>query len=212
MYIYSKFHYRISCKIIRRMLMICHTSMLFRKNLIRKYDSRTRFNPDIYNILRMFVRRSWIRNFNRCSNWSGNISLFQRQADNIYRIQKCKYITILTKIRERDCYCFKNILIFWPQTSTLSYILVRPSAGLLFPAVDYLRIYLLENLAKDHQKLLKTFKNTKIVVLDCKHIDKIDFTAARVWIIILSSWFRIWPGFYFFEPFPILSSTFVLQR
>lgn len=113
MYIYSKFHYRISCKIIRRMLMICHTSMLFWKNLIRKYDSRTRFNPDIYNILRMFVRRSWIRNFNRCSNWSGNISLFQRQADNIYRIQKCKYITILTKIRERDCYCFKNILIFY---------------------------------------------------------------------------------------------------
>lgn len=72
-----------------------------------------------------------------------------------------------------------TIYIEYRNTSTLSYILVRPSAGLLFPAVDYLRIYLLENLAKDHQKLLKTFKNTKIVVLDCKHIDKIDFTAAR---------------------------------
>lgn len=95
-----------------------------------------------------------------------------------------------------------------PQAPTLNYILVRPSAGLLFPAVDYLRIYLLENLANEHHKLLKTFKNTKIVVLDCKHIDKIDFTAARVRVIILNSRLRIWPGFYFFEP----SSFFLLQR
>ncbi|KOX79689.1 Sodium-independent sulfate anion transporter [Melipona quadrifasciata] len=72
-----------------------------------------------------------------------------------------------------------TIYIEYRNTPTLNYILVRPSAGLLFPAVDYLRIYLLENLANEHHKLLKTFKNTKIVVLDCKHIDKIDFTAAR---------------------------------
>ncbi|XP_043522296.1 sodium-independent sulfate anion transporter-like isoform X2 [Frieseomelitta varia] len=72
-----------------------------------------------------------------------------------------------------------TIYIEYRNAPTLNYILVRPSAGLLFPAVDYLRIYLLENLANEHHKLLKTFKNTKIVVLDCKHIDKIDFTAAR---------------------------------
>ncbi|XP_076234572.1 sodium-independent sulfate anion transporter [Calliopsis andreniformis] len=72
-----------------------------------------------------------------------------------------------------------TIYIEYRNTPTLSYILVRPSAGLLFPAVDYLRIYLIENLANDHHKLLKTFKNSKIVVLDCKHIDKIDFTAAQ---------------------------------
>ncbi|XP_003400635.1 sodium-independent sulfate anion transporter-like [Bombus affinis] len=72
-----------------------------------------------------------------------------------------------------------TIYIEYRNTPTLNYILVRPSAGLLFPAVDYLRIYLLENLANDHHKLLKNFKNTKIVVLDCKHIDKIDFTAAH---------------------------------
>ncbi|OAD55739.1 Sodium-independent sulfate anion transporter [Eufriesea mexicana] len=72
-----------------------------------------------------------------------------------------------------------TIYIEYRNTPTLNYILVRPSAGLLFPAVDYLRMYLLENLANDHHKLLKTFKNTKNVILDCKHIDKIDFTAAR---------------------------------
>ncbi|XP_031837112.1 sodium-independent sulfate anion transporter isoform X2 [Nomia melanderi] len=72
-----------------------------------------------------------------------------------------------------------TIYIEYRNTPAASYILVRPSAGLLFPAVDYLRIYLLENLADDQQKLLKTFKNSKIVVLDCKHIDKIDFTAAH---------------------------------
>lgn len=27
--------------------------------------------------------------------------------------------------------------------------------------------------------MMKTFKNTRIVVLDCEHIDKIDFTAAQ---------------------------------
>ncbi|XP_017798692.1 PREDICTED: sodium-independent sulfate anion transporter-like [Habropoda laboriosa] len=72
-----------------------------------------------------------------------------------------------------------TIYIEYRNTPTLNYILVRPSAGLLFPAVDYLRIYLIENLANDHNKLLKTFKNSKVVVLDCKHIDKIDFTAAH---------------------------------
>ncbi|XP_076624180.1 sodium-independent sulfate anion transporter isoform X1 [Colletes latitarsis] len=72
-----------------------------------------------------------------------------------------------------------TIYIEYRNTPTSSYTLVRPSAGLLFPAVDYLRIYLIEHLANDHHKLLKTFKNSKVVVLDCKHIDKIDFTAAQ---------------------------------
>ncbi|XP_015436479.1 PREDICTED: sodium-independent sulfate anion transporter-like [Dufourea novaeangliae] len=72
-----------------------------------------------------------------------------------------------------------TIYIEYRNTPTLTYILVRPSAGLLFPAVNYLRIYLIENLANNQHKLLKTFKNSKIVVLDCKHIDKIDFTAAH---------------------------------
>ncbi|XP_076655669.1 sodium-independent sulfate anion transporter [Halictus rubicundus] len=72
-----------------------------------------------------------------------------------------------------------TIYIEYRNTPAVSYILVRPSAGLLFPAVDYLRIYLIEHLANNQQKLLKTFKNSRIVVLDCKHIDKIDFTAAQ---------------------------------
>ncbi|XP_054007731.1 sodium-independent sulfate anion transporter-like [Hylaeus anthracinus] len=72
-----------------------------------------------------------------------------------------------------------TIYIEYTNTPTSSYTLVRPSAGLLFPAVDYLRIYLIEHLDNANPKLLKTFKNSKIVVLDCKHIDKIDFTAAH---------------------------------
>ncbi|XP_033336485.1 sodium-independent sulfate anion transporter [Megalopta genalis] len=72
-----------------------------------------------------------------------------------------------------------TIYIEYRNTPAVSYILVRPSAGLLFPAVDYLRIYLIEHLANNQQNLLKTFKNSRIVVLDCKHIDKIDFTAAQ---------------------------------
>ncbi|XP_029039363.1 sodium-independent sulfate anion transporter-like [Osmia bicornis bicornis] len=71
-----------------------------------------------------------------------------------------------------------TIYIEYRNTPTLSYILVQPSAGLLFPAVEYLRIYLLENLAADQHKLQRTFKNSNVVVLDCKHIDKIDYTAA----------------------------------
>ncbi|KYN40710.1 Sodium-independent sulfate anion transporter [Trachymyrmex septentrionalis] len=50
--------------------------------------------------------------------------------------------------------------------STTDYFLVRPTAGILFPAVDYLRMYLTKNSGMN-------------VVLDCEHIDKIDFTAAQ---------------------------------
>lgn len=50
--------------------------------------------------------------------------------------------------------------------STSNYFLVRPTAGILFPAVDHLRIYLTKNPGIN-------------VVLDCEHIDKIDFTAAQ---------------------------------
>ncbi|XP_047355968.1 sodium-independent sulfate anion transporter-like [Vespa velutina] len=61
-----------------------------------------------------------------------------------------------------------------------NYVLVRPSAGLLFPAVDYLRIYLTETLDDDkYKKSLKYSRNIKYVVLDCGYIDKIDFTAAQ---------------------------------
>ncbi|KAL2712869.1 sodium-independent sulfate anion transporter-like isoform X1 [Vespula squamosa] len=61
-----------------------------------------------------------------------------------------------------------------------NYVLVRPSAGLLFPAVDYLRIYLTETLNDNkYKKSLKYSKNLKYVVLDCGYIDKIDFTAAQ---------------------------------
>ncbi|KYM96787.1 Sodium-independent sulfate anion transporter [Cyphomyrmex costatus] len=50
--------------------------------------------------------------------------------------------------------------------STTDYLLVRPTTGILFPAVDHLRMYLTKNSGMN-------------VVLDCEHIDKIDFTAAQ---------------------------------
>ncbi|XP_018364457.1 PREDICTED: sodium-independent sulfate anion transporter-like [Trachymyrmex cornetzi] len=50
--------------------------------------------------------------------------------------------------------------------STTDYFLVRPTAGILFPAADYLRTYLTKNIGMN-------------VVLDCEHIDKIDFTVAQ---------------------------------
>ncbi|XP_011689187.1 PREDICTED: sodium-independent sulfate anion transporter-like isoform X2 [Wasmannia auropunctata] len=52
------------------------------------------------------------------------------------------------------------------KLSTTDYILVRPTTGILFPAVDHLRMYLTKNPSMN-------------VVLDCEHIDKIDFTAAQ---------------------------------
>ncbi|XP_032664642.1 sodium-independent sulfate anion transporter-like [Odontomachus brunneus] len=71
------------------------------------------------------------------------------------------------------------IYIEYRNTATASYVLVRPSAGLLFPAVDYLRIYLTEVLSKKYQSSLKNSRVLTNVVLDCEHIDKIDFTAAQ---------------------------------
>ncbi|XP_014476440.1 PREDICTED: sodium-independent sulfate anion transporter-like [Dinoponera quadriceps] len=71
------------------------------------------------------------------------------------------------------------IYIEYRNTATANYVLVRPSAGLLFPAVDYLRMYLTEVLLKKYQSSLKNPKPFTNVVLDCEHIDKIDFTAAQ---------------------------------
>ncbi|EFN81292.1 sodium-independent sulfate anion transporter [Harpegnathos saltator] len=71
------------------------------------------------------------------------------------------------------------IYIEYRNTAAASYVLVRPSAGLLFPAVDYLRTYLTEVLSKKYQSSLKNPKILMNVVLDCEHIDKIDFTAAQ---------------------------------
>lgn len=75
----------------------CRHKPLLNVPTLKFYDFRTRSNSNFYDILRMLVRRCRIRYFNRCGNWSGNINLFQRQADNIYRIQKCKYITVIDK-------------------------------------------------------------------------------------------------------------------
>ncbi|XP_020300712.1 sodium-independent sulfate anion transporter-like [Pseudomyrmex gracilis] len=62
------------------------------------------------------------------------------------------------------------------RNSPMNYVLVRPTAGLAFPAVDYLRTYITKTLS-DHQSSLET--PLTYVVLDCGHISEIDFTGAQ---------------------------------
>lgn len=59
--------------------------------------------------------------------------------------------------------------------------MIRPVAGILFPAVNHLRSYLTKALSHKHHKSSKNLNYTLTnTVLDCEHIDKIDFTAAQV--------------------------------
>ncbi|XP_051171323.1 sodium-independent sulfate anion transporter-like [Leptopilina boulardi] len=69
-----------------------------------------------------------------------------------------------------------TMYIEYRNTLSSPYILVRPSAGLMFPAVDYLRTYLTECLNEDKRNAKKNQLN---IVLDCSHIDRIDFTAMQ---------------------------------
>ncbi|XP_015596313.1 sodium-independent sulfate anion transporter isoform X2 [Cephus cinctus] len=69
--------------------------------------------------------------------------------------------------------------IEYRSTPAPGYILVRPSAGLLFPSVNYVRKHLTEAIAEKHQKSVNNPRAMTNVVLDCKHIDRIDFTAVQ---------------------------------
>ncbi|XP_019888316.1 sodium-independent sulfate anion transporter [Ooceraea biroi] len=72
-----------------------------------------------------------------------------------------------------------TMYIEYRNTPTTNYVLIRPSAGLLFPAVDYLRTHLTEALSDKYQSSQKNPNTLTNVVLDCEHIDRIDFTAAQ---------------------------------
>jgi len=71
-------------------------------------------------------------------------------------------------------------MIFFYQTLTMNYIMIRPVAGILFPAVEHLRSYLTKALSNKRHKSLKNLDTLTNVVLDCEHIDKIDFTVVQV--------------------------------
>lgn len=58
--------------------------------------------------------------------------------------------------------------------------MIRPVAGILFPAVDYLRSYLTKALSDKRHKSIENLDTLTNVVLDCEYIDKIDFTVAQV--------------------------------
>lgn len=61
---------------------------------------------------------------------------------------------------------------------------IKPSSGLLFPAVDFMRQRIIAELSSSD----RANKPNQIVV-DCTHFDKTDFTAAQV---------RCFPSFFFF--------------
>lgn len=59
-----------------------------------------------------------------------------------------------------------------------AYVSVRPGGAIFFPAIDYLREYLTKNLVQKGSNL-KPQKRLPHMVLDCKHIHRIDFTAVQ---------------------------------
>ncbi|XP_012263281.2 sodium-independent sulfate anion transporter-like isoform X2 [Athalia rosae] len=58
------------------------------------------------------------------------------------------------------------------------YVIVRPGGSLSFPAIDYLREHLTKNLVKN-KRIMKNQKQLPHIVLDCKHIYRIDFTSVQ---------------------------------
>jgi hypothetical protein len=62
--------------------------------------------------------------------------------------------------------------------------LFEPSGGLLFPTVDYLREVVLSKIYEDNNKN-KMLHRTRAagdvyIIINCSHIDKTDYTAAKV--------------------------------
>jgi len=62
------------------------------------------------------------------------------------------------------------------NTNSLGYIvwIVIPSSGLLFPAVDYMRQQIIAELSS-----MEKIKKPNLIIIDCIHFDKTDFTAAQ---------------------------------
>ncbi|XP_011265430.1 sodium-independent sulfate anion transporter [Camponotus floridanus] len=83
-------------------------------------------------------------------------------------------LAILTYLNARP-----TINIEYKNISTMNYIMIRPVAGILFPAVEHLRSYLTKALSNKCHKSLKNLDTLTSVVLDCEHIDKIDFTVVQ---------------------------------
>ncbi|XP_025414085.1 sodium-independent sulfate anion transporter-like [Sipha flava] len=52
--------------------------------------------------------------------------------------------------------------------------IVKPSSGLMFPAVDYMRQKIIEELSP-----LDRASKPSVIIVNCTHFDKIDFTAAQ---------------------------------
>ncbi|XP_072760618.1 sodium-independent sulfate anion transporter [Anoplolepis gracilipes] len=72
-----------------------------------------------------------------------------------------------------------TINIEYRNTSITNYVMIRPVAGILFPAVNHLRSYLTKASTDKCHKSSKNLNTLPNVVLDCEHIDKIDFTVAQ---------------------------------
>lgn len=73
------------------------------------------------------------------------------------------------------------IRLFQQSSSGRVKWIVRPSSGLLFPAVDYMR----QKVITEFSTLDHNMNRPNIIVVDCTHFDKTDFTAAQVRISII---------------------------
>lgn len=67
------------------------------------------------------------------------------------------------------------------STPGVVYWLVKPRGSLLFPAVDYIYQTITSNAPAKSEEGIKT----RAVVLDCIHITRTDFSAAKVKISML---------------------------
>lgn len=90
-----------------------------------------------------------------------------------YRVQ----LTILLRIMP---FVILVKLFFFSQSSSgqVKWI-VKPSSGLLFPAVDYMRQKIIAELSP-----LDRASKPSVIIVDCTHFDKTDFTAAQVCTIL----------------------------
>ncbi|XP_046733753.1 sodium-independent sulfate anion transporter-like isoform X1 [Diprion similis] len=71
-----------------------------------------------------------------------------------------------------------HITVEQKNQSEPAYVTIQPGGALFFPAIDHLREKLTKNLSQDENSIKSSKRHTNIV-LDCKHVDRIDFTAVQ---------------------------------
>lgn len=89
-----------------------------------------------------------------------------------------------------------NLLQIQNDTNTVEYNLVRPTLGLYFPAVDLVC-----------NKVIKAGRGVMPVVVDCQHFSNVDFTAAKVFIKVVSSRIHLKSLYLFLKKFILIKRS-----